>query len=124
MSGMQRTVRNVLAMTSLVLALAFIVSGCGKEEPATQPSAPTPTMRAGDGMMGNMDANEMAANVGAADLAGIEQKTCPVMEGNPINPDIYVEYQGKKVYFCCNICREKFLADPEKYVAKLPQFQQ
>ena len=45
------------------------------------------------------------------------------MEGNPINPNIFVEYKGKKVYFCCKACPEKFLADPNKYIAKLPQFQ-
>jgi len=51
----------------------------------------------------------------------IEQTTCPVM-GGPINKDLYVEYKGKKVYFCCPECAEKFKADPEKYVSKLPQF--
>lgn len=52
----------------------------------------------------------------------ILQKTCPVMEGNPINKDIFVEYQGKKVYFCCPACVEAFNKDPEKYISKLPQF--
>ncbi len=46
------------------------------------------------------------------------------MEGNPINKNIFVEYKGKKVYFCCKGCPEEFLANPEKYVAKLPQFKQ
>ena len=36
----------------------------------------------------------------------------------------FVEYQGKKVYFCCKGCETEFNKDPEKYVAKLPQFQQ
>jgi YHS domain-containing protein len=52
----------------------------------------------------------------------IEQKTCPVMEG-PINPEIFVEYQGKKVYFCCPSCKDEFQKAPEKYLSKLPQFQ-
>jgi len=50
-----------------------------------------------------------------------EQKICPVM-GGAINKDIYIEYKGKKVYFCCPGCKEKFLENPEKYVSKLPQF--
>ncbi|MHC4998639.1 MAG: YHS domain-containing protein, partial [Planctomycetota bacterium] len=33
------------------------------------------------------------------------------------------EYKGKKVYFCCPGCDEKFTADPEKYLGKLPQFE-
>jgi len=49
------------------------------------------------------------------------QTTCPVMEGK-IKPDIFVEYKGKKVYFCSPECKEKFNADPEKYLPKLPQF--
>ncbi|MBC8471602.1 MAG: YHS domain-containing protein [Planctomycetes bacterium] len=56
--------------------------------------------------------------------AAIEQTTCPIMEGNPINKALFVEYKGKKVYFCCPGCEEKFKAEPEKYVAKLPQFKQ
>jgi YHS domain-containing protein len=51
----------------------------------------------------------------------IEQKTCPVMEG-PINKEIYTEYKGKKVYFCCPGCKEQFEKEPEKYLGKLPQF--
>ena len=52
------------------------------------------------------------------------QKTCPVMVGNPINKEHFVEYQGKKVYFCCPGCEGKFKEAPEKYLAKLPQFKQ
>ena len=51
-----------------------------------------------------------------------EQTRCPVMDA-PVNKDLFVEYKGKKVYFCCPGCSEKFLADPEKYLPKLPQFQ-
>jgi YHS domain-containing protein len=50
-----------------------------------------------------------------------EQTVCPVM-GGAINKDIFTEYNGKKVYFCCAPCAEKFKANPEKYLAKLPQF--
>ena len=54
-------------------------------------------------------------------LQTIEQKTCPVMEG-PINKEIYTEYKGKKVYFCCAGCKDKFEKEPDKYIPKLPQF--
>lgn len=50
-----------------------------------------------------------------------EQTLCPVM-GTPVNKDIFVEYKGKKVYFCCPGCDADFLADPEKYLPTLPQF--
>jgi YHS domain-containing protein len=52
----------------------------------------------------------------------IVQTTCPVMVGNPIDKNVFVMYQGKKVYFCCPECKAKFNADPEKYLDKLPQF--
>jgi len=50
------------------------------------------------------------------------QKLCPVMEGNSIDEDIYVDYQGERVYFCCNFCKGAFQKEPEKYLPKLPQF--
>lgn len=53
--------------------------------------------------------------------APVEQTMCPVMNA-PINKDIFVEYEGKKVYFCCLDCPEVFKKDPEKYLADLPQF--
>ena len=62
-----------------------------------------------------------AAEVEEAASAGIEQTTCSVM-GGAINKKIFTEYKGKKVYFCCAGCDAKFKAEPEKYIAKLPQF--
>ncbi len=55
--------------------------------------------------------------------AEIQQTTCPVMEG-PINKDLFTEYKGKKVYFCCAGCKEAFEKEPEKYLDKLPQFKE
>ena len=46
------------------------------------------------------------------------QTTCPVM-GGPINKKIFVDYQGKRVYFCCSDCPAEFNKDPGKYVKKL-----
>ena len=50
----------------------------------------------------------------------VPQKTCPVM-GNPIDKSIFVDYQGKRVYFCCAMCPPKFEQDPEKYLKKLKE---
>jgi len=46
------------------------------------------------------------------------QTTCPVM-GNKIDKRYYVDYQGRRVYFCCPDCPGKFKADPEKYLKKM-----
>lgn len=49
------------------------------------------------------------------------QTVCP-LSNKPINVDISVEHDGKKVYFCCPGCPDGFKADPEKFLSKLPQF--
>ncbi len=46
------------------------------------------------------------------------QTLCPVM-GYAINKKIFVDYNGKRVYFCCNGCPETFKKDPDKYMKKL-----
>jgi len=53
--------------------------------------------------------------------AAAEQTTCPIMN-MAIDKKVFVEYKGKKVYFCCPGCEDKFNAEPEKFLAKLPQF--
>ncbi len=48
--------------------------------------------------------------------------TCPVSGeklgemGSPVS----IDYQGKKISFCCDSCIAKFQKDPAKYLAKLP----
>lgn len=51
----------------------------------------------------------------------VSNKICPVM-GGKVNPKIFTEYEGKKVYFCCPGCVSQFEKNPEKYPGKLPQF--
>ncbi|MHC4563602.1 MAG: YHS domain-containing protein [Planctomycetota bacterium] len=50
------------------------------------------------------------------------QTLCPVMVGNKIDPNIFVDYQGKRVFFCCQACKTAFSKSPEKYLPLLPQF--
>lgn len=44
----------------------------------------------------------------------ITQTNCPVM-GGVINKKIFVEHDGRTVYFCCAGCPETFKKNPEKY---------
>ena len=62
---------------------------------------------------------EQAAPVSAG-AEDSRQTLCPVM-GGEINPEVFIEYKGVKVYFCCWGCDDKFLAEPEKYIPKLPK---
>ena len=49
-----------------------------------------------------------------------DKVTCPVMghEIEKSNAAGSTEYDGKTYYFCCAGCKEKFEADPEKYIKK------
>lgn len=71
------------------------------------------------------EADKAAATAQASKTAAVseatEQTTCPVM-GGAIDKKIFVEYKGKKVYFCCSMCPAEFQKNPEKYISKLPQF--
>ena len=107
--------RSLIVVVSLGLGVVVVVTGCQKEKPvARQQAQPMEKMSAEE--HASMDQAQAQAKAVA-----VEQTTCPVM-GGAIDKNIFVEYKGKKVYFCCKDCVEKFKADPEKYVSKLPQF--
>ena len=48
------------------------------------------------------------------------QAKCAV-SGKPINTDHVITFQKQKVWFCCPKCKKAFLANPKKFLAKLPQ---
>jgi YHS domain-containing protein len=48
------------------------------------------------------------------------QKTCPVM-GNSVDKNIFVDYRGKRIYFCCSACPSQFRKDPATYLKKLSE---
>ena len=48
------------------------------------------------------------------------QTTCPIM-GESVNHKIFVDYQGQRIYFCCNGCPAAFNKDPEKYMKKFKE---
>lgn len=54
-------------------------------------------------------------------ITGIEDLTaqtlCPVM-GGEIDKEIFTDYQGQRVYFCCAWCIDKFKEDPEAVFKK------
>jgi Cu(I)/Ag(I) efflux system membrane fusion protein len=46
------------------------------------------------------------------------QTVCPVM-GGEINREIFTDYNGMRIYFCCGGCDGEFNADPEKYLKQM-----
>ena len=108
-------------IVAAVLAAIICIAGCQKKSEPVAPAGETAVKTCPPGCTKPCCAAKNAeANAPAA--AVIEQTTCPVMAG-AINKDLFVEYQGKKVYFCCPDCKGKFEKEPEKYLDKLPQFQ-
>lgn len=93
-----------IGLAGILLITLAVLPGCKKQE-EQQASAPVETQ----------------AKETASAAEEVVQTVCPVM-GGKINKDIFTEYEGKKVYFCCEPCLEKFKESPEQYLAKLPQF--
>ena len=89
---------TILILIGILMLTMLSLTGCKKK---SEPAAPAETKQV---------ASEAS-----------EQTTCPVMDGK-INKELYTEYKGKKVYFCCPGCKEKFEKEPETYISKLPQF--
>ncbi len=95
MKNRKTQLTTIISLICLLLAVLVVAGGCKKSEKRTSTQASIQT----------------------------EQTVCPIT-GKPINKDVYTEYEGKKVYFCCPACKSKFEKNPEKYVSKLPQFEQ
>jgi len=109
-----------LLLVTVAIAAIVTLGGCKKKEQPAPTKAPTIEKMA---KTATKTAEEAKKTVTAA-AAEIEQTMCPIMDDNKINKNVFVEYKGKKVYFCCPECKAKFDANPEKYVANLPQFKQ
>src|SRR5687767_1634517 len=45
---------------------------------------------------------------------------CPVMPGESASPAQEIVFRGAAVRFCCWKCKDRFLLDPQAYVARLP----
>ena len=110
MNSKKKQLITMLLLAGLLLAGSVFVYGCKKSEPEpTEPAVPT--------------AKQAAEDTASQVVQAVEQTECPVM-GGAINKALFTEYKGKKVYFCCDGCKEKFEEAPEQYIAKLPQFNQ
>ncbi len=118
----------VFLSMGLLSMMLVAVDGCKKSEPPAEPETEieeedvsgTEKMTTEVEKMAT-EAKQMASEAEESIASAVEQTICPVIEG-PINKDIFTEYKGKKVYFCCESCKTEFEKDPEKYIAKLPQF--
>jgi YHS domain-containing protein len=51
-------------------------------------------------------------------LIPVVADVCPVM-GNEPSPDVYVDHDGYRIFFCCSGCPVRFQEEPAKYMEKL-----
>jgi len=92
------------------LLTAALLTGCGKPEPEGRAPASAPATQKAEPAKGLAQPDE--------ERAQIAQTVCPVTGGN-INPNIYVDHNGRRIYFCCDGCDDAFQKHPAKYLERL-----
>jgi YHS domain-containing protein len=55
----------------------------------------------------------------AATIPADANTTCPVMTSEDADPDVFIEHEGQKVFFCCTKCKSAFSKNPDKYMKNL-----
>jgi len=127
--------RTMMFLSCLaVLAIAVGLSGCGGEGDSP-PAADQPEATGGDEHAGHdhgegdhashmpsTEVSEALAELSPTDRAAAEkQQICPVTDeplgsmGKPYK----VTHEGTDVFLCCEMCKDSFVGDPGKYMAKL-----
>ena len=48
-----------------------------------------------------------------------KQTLCPIMTGNEVNTNLFVDHDGKRIYVCCKGCIGAVKKDPAKYIKQL-----
>ncbi len=81
------------------------------------------TVAAQDSEVTSQPASQPAISqpVSPESAAALPNTVCPIM-GGEAQADCFVEYEGKRVHFCCPGCIPTFNANPEEHLADLPQF--
>lgn len=46
------------------------------------------------------------------------QEKCPI-KGGKIDKDVYSDYKGHRIYYCCPGCDKTFLKNPDKYISQM-----
>jgi len=62
--------------------------------------------------------HQQAVKHGELAMPMFMQEVCPI-EGRRINKRWYVDYKGKRIYFCSPSAPRKFMKDPDRYFNEL-----
>lgn len=95
------------------LATVGLLAGAAMLQAETEESKPA----CGAGSSASCALQASATNAPAA--AAKAQTTCPVMKGNPINPKLFVDQDGKRIYVCCSGCITPVKKNFAKYAKQL-----
>jgi YHS domain-containing protein len=93
-----RVAQTLVAATVALMVVGLLGSACNKG------TAPAPA------------AHKAPAQAGAQQAT--TQTICPVMK-SPIDRELFVDFEGKRVYVCCSTCLAAVRKDPAKYVKQL-----
>lgn len=91
-------------MKAVVLTIALFVTvgllvGCGKEAD-------------------KVDEHEHSAVEHSEELPAGANVMCPVMPEEKVDPELYVEHKGKRIYVCCKKCAKQVQEDPAGWYTK------
>ncbi len=58
-------------------------------------------------------------SVSSAKASELTNQYCPVTTNELAEKQFFLDYQDRRIYFCCNNCKKDFLKDPDAYLANL-----
>ena len=96
---------SLIARICLLLVTGLLIIGCEKKESQTAEPA-------------TVETPQVAEEQPATASVGAPQTVCPLM-GGKINKNIFADYEGKRVYFCCAGCMDSFNKEPAKYIKQM-----
>jgi hypothetical protein len=109
------------------VALSALVVGCGPSSTTSAPSSGASSAASGSTaaeQSADADIQEALAQLPEADRElAVKQRICPV-SGNPLGSmgkPVEVTVKGRRVFLCCDGCREEIEKEPDKYLAKIGQ---
>lgn len=115
------SITKTICIVAVSIALALFWS-CGSKKTPEKAASETP-MEQHDMHEGNGQAAEKPAEEGATKEL-VAQTTCPVMGGQIDNKKLYVDKDGKRIYMCCEGCKEELTKNFEANLKKLEEMGQ
>lgn len=95
--------RMFIVSLSLLVIVGSLLSGCDNLEETGSQSQMQPPANA----------------VSSEKPAGDEAVMCLVMTDRPIDKNVYIDHEGRRINFCCRMCIATFKQDPGKYLEAL-----